>query len=195
MTAGDAGAEPFIGNNLIAMAWADRRITSGQLARNWLPVYAGNVAGAFATVLVVCLSGTLGMADGSVAETATAIARAKIELSASEAFFRGVPCNVLVCLAVWLCFAAHTVIGKIFAIIFPSSAFVALGFEHSVANMSLIPIGLIAEGGAWSAANLAGFAHNLVFVAAGNIVGGAVLVALVYWLVYLWRPPDNTRRR
>ena len=189
------GAELFTGNNLIAMAWADRRITSRQLARNWLLIYAGNFAGALATVIVVHLSGTLGLADGGVAETAKAIARAKMDLPASEAFFRGVLCNVLVCLAVWLCFAAHTVIGKIFAILFPISAFVALGFEHSVANMYLIPIGLIAEGGAWSAANLAGFARNLVLVTAGNVVGGTVLVALVYWLVYLWRPRRADRSR
>ena len=144
---------------------------------------------------MVHLSGTLGLADGGIAETATTIARAKIELSASEAFFRGVLCNVLVCLAVWLCFAAHTVVGKILAVVFPISAFVALGFEHSVANMYLIPAGLIAEGSAWSAADLAGFAHNLVFVTAGNIVGGAVLVALVYWLVYLRRPGRANRSR
>lgn len=182
------GAELFTGNNLIAMAWADRKVSTGRLLRNWLLVYAGNFAGAIATALAVQLSGTLEVAGGAIAETAAAIARVKLDLSWSEAFFRGVLCNALVCLAVWLCFAAHTVAGKIFAIIFPISAFVALGFEHSVANMYLIPIGLAAGDSTVSAADLLGFIHNLFFVTAGNTVGGTVLVALVYWLVYLWRP-------
>ena len=182
------GAELFTGNNLIAMAWADRRITTARLLRNWALVYAGNFAGAVAAATAVALSGTIEPGGAGVAETAAAIARAKIELTWSEAFFRGVLCNALVCLAVWLCFAAHTVSGRILAVVFPISAFVALGFEHSVANMYLIPIGLIAAGGPMEAADLAGFAGNLLFVTAGNIVGGTVLVALVYWIVYLRRP-------
>ena len=182
------GAELFTGNNLIAMAWADRQITTRQLLRNWVLVYVGNFVGAVATAIAVHLSGTLDLAGGEIAATASTIARGKIELPWIEAFFRGVLCNTLVCLAVWLCFAAHTVVGKIFAIIFPISAFVALGFEHSVANMYLIPIGLFAGGNVPGAAETIGFIQNLIVVTAGNIVGGTVLVALVYWLVYLWRP-------
>ncbi len=189
------GAELFTGNNLIAMAWADRQVGTGRVLRNWLLVYVGNFAGALATALAVLLSGTLELAGGAIAETATAIARAKLDLSWSEAFFRGVLCNALVCLAVWLCFAAHTVVGKIFAIVFPISAFVALGFEHSVANMYLIPIGLATGDSAVDATEMLGFAHNLFFVTAGNMAGGTVLVALVYWLVYLWRPARGRRGR
>ena len=187
------GAELFTGNNLIAMAWADRQVGTGRVLRNWLLVYVGNFAGALATAIAVLLSGTLELAGGAIAETATAIARAKLDLSWIEAFFRGVLCNALVCLAVWLCFAAHTVVGKIFAIVFPISAFVALGFEHSVANMYLIPIGLATGDSAVGATEMLGFVHNLFFVTAGNMVGGTVLVALVYWLVYLWRPARGRR--
>ena len=138
------GAELFTGNNLVVMAWAARQITTGQLARNWTLVYAANLIGALGTALMVLWSGTLELGGGAVAETAVAIAQAKVALGVTEAFFRGILCNVLVCLAVWLCFAAHDVPGKVLAIIFPISAFVALGFEHSVANMYLIPIAMLA---------------------------------------------------
>jgi formate transporter len=113
-----------------------------------------------------------------------AIAQAKVALGVTEAFFRGILCNVLVCLAVWLCFAAHDVPGKVLAIIFPVSAFVALGFEHSVANMYLIPIAMLAGADGVTAA---GFLANLIPVTFGNIVGGGVFVAVVYWLIYLRR--------
>ena len=192
-----AGAGLFTGNNLIVMAWADKKISSHQLLRNWLLVYIGNFIGAAATALIVYWSGILSLGDGALGETAKAIALGKVQLPFMEAFFRGVLCNTLVCLAVWLCFAAHTVSGKILAIIFPVSAFVALGFEHSVANMYLIPIGYLAGIGETSATGLmsyftatngitlSGFFGNLVPVTLGNIVGGSVFVALVYWLVYL----------
>jgi formate/nitrite transporter len=126
--------------------------------------------------------GVLDLGGGAVAETARAIAQDKVALGFTEAFFRGILCNVLVCLAVWLCFAAHDVAGKVLAIIFPISAFVALGFEHSVANMYLIPIAMLA--GAESV-TVAGFLANLVPVTLGNIGGGGVFVALIYWLIYL----------
>lgn len=175
------GAELFTGNNLIVMAWAEKKVTSGALLRNWSLVYVANFAGAFACVLLVHFSGTLGMGDGTVGETAAAIAVSKLQLPASQAFFRGILCNALVCLAIWLSYAAHSVAGKILAIIFPISAFVALGFEHSVANMYLIPIGML--NGAM--VDIAGFFANLLFVTLGNIVGGSICVALVYWIVYL----------
>ena len=137
------------------------------------------------------------MDAGAVGETAREIARAKLALSADQTFFRGVLCNALVCLAVWLCFSARDVSGKILAIVWPISAFVALGFEHSVANMYLIPIGMLAGAGF----DIGGFAQNLFWVTLGNIVGGAGGVALVYWTIYL-RPgahvctpsPDPTER-
>jgi formate transporter len=176
------GAELFTGNNLVVMAWADRKITTAQLARNWTLVYLANLAGALATAVMVLWSGVLGIGGGAVAETAIAIAQDKVALGLTEAFFRGILCNVLVCLAVWLCFAAHDVAGKVLAIVFPISAFVALGFEHSVANMYLIPIAMLAGA---EGVTVAGFLANLVPVTLGNIVGGGVFVALIYWLIYL----------
>ena len=178
------GAELFTGNTLVVMAWAARQITTGQLARNWMLVYAANLIGALGTAFMVLWSGTLELGGGAVAETAVTIAQAKVAVGVTEAFFRGVLCNVLVCLAVWLCFAAHDVAGKVLAIVFTISAFVALGFEHSVANMYLIPIAMLAGA---EGVTVAGFLANLIPVTLGNIVGGGVFVALVYWLIYLRR--------
>jgi formate transporter len=180
-----AGAELFTGNNLIVMAWIDKKVTSAALLRNWVLVYAANFAGAVGTALLVTLAGTLAMGDGAVAETAFAVAAAKTRIVWHEAFFRGILCNVLVCLAVWLTFAARDVTGKILAIILPISAFVALGFEHSVANMFFLPLALL--NGA-PGVTVAGMVGNLVPVTLGNIVGGGGLVGLVYWLCY--RPGD-----
>ena len=177
------GAELFTGNALIIMAAASRRVSLAALLRNWGLAYAGNFAGALGAAILVHLSGTLALDGGAVAATARQIAEAKLALPADQAFFRGVLCNALVCLAVWLCFAARDVAGKILAIVWPISAFIALGFEHSVANMYLIPIGMLAGAGF----DLAGFAHNLLWVTLGNIVGGAGGVALVYWTIYLRR--------
>ncbi|MBT8113157.1 MAG: formate/nitrite transporter family protein [Gammaproteobacteria bacterium] len=176
------GAELFTGNNLIVMAWADRKVTTLQLLRNWGLVYISNLSGAVGAAALVYWSGTLSFGDGAVAETALDIAIAKINIDPLQAFIRGILCNVLVCLAVWLCFAAHHVAGKILAIVFPISAFVALGFEHSVANMYFIPLGMLVSGGDISVMD---FLNNLVPVTLGNIVGGGVFVALVYWAIYL----------
>jgi len=177
-----AGAELFTGNNLIIMAWAERRVTTGQVLRNWGLVYVGNFIGAAAMAVIVYWSGVLGLGGGEVARTAAAIASVKVELSFVEAFLRGVLCNTLVCLAIWLCFSAHSVTSKILAIVFPISAFVALGFEHSVANMYLIPVGYLAGA---DGVTVLGFVRNLIPVTLGNIIGGGVLVALVYWVVYV----------
>ncbi len=175
------GAELFTGNSLIVFAWADGRISGAQLLRNWSLVYLGNLVGATATAVMVHWSGIHGLADGAVGQTVARIAAAKLALPLHEAFVRGVLCNVLVCLAVWLCFATRSVTDKILAIVFPIAAFVALGFEHSIANMYLIPAGWLAGA---SGIDLAGYAASLAVVTAGNIVGGGALVALVYWLVY-----------
>lgn len=176
------GAELFTGNNLIVMAWADRKVTTLQLLRNWGLVYISNLSGAVGAAALMYWSGTLSFGDGAVAETALEIAIAKINIDPLQAFIRGILCNVLVCLAVWLCFAAHHVAGKILAIVFPISAFVALGFEHSVANMYFIPLGMLISGGDITVMD---FLNNLVPVTLGNIVGGGVFVALVYWAIYL----------
>lgn len=176
-----AGAELFTGNNLIVMAWADRRVTHTQLLRNWILVYLGNFAGAGATAVFVAASGILEMNAGAVGETAGAIASAKLDLAPMEALTRGILCNALVCLAVWLCFAARSVTDKVLAVVFPIAAFVGLGFEHSVANMYVIPVAMLAD---LVPDNISAFAMNLAVVTLGNIIGGAVLVALVYWLIY-----------
>lgn len=181
-----AGAELFTGNNLIVIAWADRKISSARLLRNWGLVYVANFAGAVAIAVMVVLSGMMDAAGGAVADTATRVAAAKTALPFSEAFFRGVLCNALVCLAVWLAMAAHAVSGKILAILFPITAFVAMGFEHSVANMFLIPLGMFAAADPVAAGlTVNSFVGNLIPVTLGNIVGGSVFVALVYYVVYV----------
>ncbi len=184
-----AGAELFTGNTLIVIGWADRKVRTAELMRNWAVVYAGNLVGALGTALLVILSGILELHDGAVGMQAAAIAVGKLQLAPAEAFFRGILCNVLVCLAVWLSFAARSVTDKVLAIIFPVSAFVVAGFEHSVANMYAIPVALL---GGLTEQDWPGFIINLVTVSAGNILGGGVLVALVYWAVYI-RGGDQPR--
>jgi formate/nitrite transporter len=185
-----AGAELFTGNNLMVMAWASRRITTAELARNWLIVYAGNAVGAVGLALAVYLANHGAANGGLVGAQYVAIAAAKAAQPPWEAFMDGVLCNLLVCLAVWISLAGRTVTDKILAIVFPISAFVAAGFEHSVANMYLIPLGIALKaqfGGALpqaAALDWGGLLYNLVPVTAGNVVGGAGLVALVYFLIY-----------
>jgi len=176
------GSELFTGNNLIVMAWADGKVSMAKLLRNWGLVYVGNFVGAVATAYIALMAGLLDLGGGAVEKTAAGIALGKVNIPFAEAFFRGVLCNALVCMAVWLSFAARNVTGKVLVIIFPISAFVALGFEHSIANMYFIPLGIMAgiEG-----VSVSGFLGNVVPVTLGNIVGGSVFVALVYWVIYL----------
>ncbi|WP_282607404.1 formate/nitrite transporter family protein [Pelagibius sp. Alg239-R121] len=176
-----AGAELFTGNNLIVMAWADRRITLAQMLRNWGLVYFGNFAGAAGTAFLFALSGIFDANSSAVGTTAASIAASKLQLDPGEALVRGILCNALVCLAVWLCFAARSVTDKVLAILFPISAFVGLGFEHSVANMYVIPVAMMSG---YLEADLIGLALNLSIVTLGNVLGGSVLVALIYWLIY-----------
>ena len=176
-----AGAELFTGNNLLAMAWASRRIGSAELLRNWVVVCAGNFVGAAGLAVLVALSGHPAMNDGAVASTAVAIAQAKAQLPLAELFFRAVLCNLLVCMAAWMALAGRTVTDRVLAIVFPITAFVAAGFEHSIANMYFFPLAM-ALGAPLGAGDLA---RNLAVVIAGNIIGGSVLVALVYWVIYL----------
>ncbi|MFC1575852.1 formate/nitrite transporter family protein [Gemmatimonadota bacterium] len=192
-----AGAELFTGNNLVAMAWASRAITTRQVARNWLLVYIGNFFGSVGTALLVYWSGTWALAYHGVGLNALGIAAAKCDLEWGQAFVRGVLCNALVCLAVWLCNSARSVTDKILAIIWPITAFVALGFEHCIANMYFIPLGILLKenpelaeiavgtGRSLETLNLQGLADNLLPVTLGNIVGGTLLVAGVYWFAYL----------
>ena len=178
-----AGAELFTGNNLLAMAWASGMIGTRDVMRNWLLSYLGNVIGCLGTVLFVAWADIASLGGGAVGETAIQIARAKASLSLGEAFARGLLCNALVCLAVWLAMGGRSVADKILAVLFPITAFVAMGFEHSIANWFFLPFGLALDG--QGAVGAAGVARNLVAVTAGNIVGGTLLVAGVYWVTYL----------
>jgi formate transporter len=178
-----AGAELFTGNNLLAMAWASGLISSREVVRNWLLVYTGNVIGCLATVTLVLWGGLAGLGGGAVGRTAVQIAIAKAALPLGEAFARGVLCNALVCLAVWLAMGGRSVADKILAILFPITAFVVMGFEHSIANWFFLPFGMALD--TEGAVPLAGVGRNLVAVTAGNLVGGTLLVAGVYWIAYL----------
>lgn len=191
-----AGAELFTGNNLIVMAYVDGQVTLKQLLNNWSLVYIGNFIGALGIMLLIYLSGHWQLGNGAVGTHAVMIADAKVNLTWMEAFTRGILCNILVCLAVWLCYAGRSVADKILAVLFPITAFVALGFEHSVANMFFIPAGLLAQTDAMVASamtapvseqlTMSGFLwHNLFPVTLGNIVGGSVFVGLFYWFIYL----------
>jgi formate/nitrite transporter len=167
----------------MVIGWAGGRIRGLEVLRNWSLVYVGNLIGALATAVLVILSGVLELRDGAVAKTAAEIATAKLQLVGPEALFRGMLCNVLVCLAVWLrSFAARSLTDKVIAVLLPVSAFVVAGFEHSVANMYSIPV---AMGAGLVETDIPSLLRNLLFVTVGNVVGGGVLVALVYWVVYI----------
>jgi formate transporter len=193
-----AGAELFTGNNLLAMGWADGCLTVREVLLNWAIVSIANFAGAAGLALLVYLSGHWEMNGGAVGATYLKIAAAKSALSPGRAFFLGILCNILVCMAVWMALAGRSVTDKLIAIVFPISAFVAAGFEHSIANMYLFPMALLLKwhglalppGG--DAITVSGMFANLAPVIAGNIVGGSVLVALVYWVIYLRKPPSAT---
>lgn len=194
-----AGAELFTGNVLSVMAWASRLVSTRALLRSWALAYAGNLVGALATAAAVYGSGAWRLAGARVGGTALGIAVAKAELAFVPAFFLGVLCNALVCLAVWLCFSARSTTDRILSVLFPITAFVAMGFEHSIANMYFLGIGLLLAGEPdavaaaalpaerLAALGLEGSLGNLVPVTLGNIVGGGVLVATVYWFAYLRR--------
>jgi formate transporter len=195
-----AGAELFTGNNLIIMAFASGKVTLAQLLRNWGIVYAGNFVGSVLTALVMFLSKQYTFSAGAVGANALGIANGKCNLDFVQAIALGIMCNALVCLAVWLCASARSTTDKILAILFPITAFVAAGFEHSVANMYFIPIGLFIKDFApdsfWVAIGKtaadygaltwgAFFLKNLLPVTIGNVIGGAGFVGLVYWFIYL----------
>lgn len=193
-----AGAELFTGNNLVVMAWASGRVKTYELLGGWALVYIGNFLGAVATAWLVFQSRLHESARGDVGDLVVAIAKQKCELEFWVAFIRGVLCNGLVCLAVWLSFSARTTTDRILAIVGPVTAFVACGFEHSVANMYFIPLGIWVDqlpevsnptpfftrpapssGPSWS-----GFLDNLFPVTLGNMVGGGGFVGMIYWWVY-----------
>ena len=195
------GAELFTGNNLMVMAWASGAVSTGALLRAWTLVYIGNFIGAAGTAVMVFLSGHFLFGGGAIGRVALAAAEAKCALPFFDALMLGILCNVLVCLAVWLSYSAHTVIGKVVVIVPPISAFVAAGFEHSIANMYFFPAALLlkyaasAETRALLGVTVDTFpiltagnaAANLTAVTIGNMIGGGGLVGAVYWFVYLRR--------
>lgn len=184
-----AGAELFTGNNLMIMAWADKKISLHGVLRNWTIVCIANFFGAAGIATLIFLSGHVLMNEGAIAEQYLIIAAAKSDLTNSEALFRGILCNVLVCMAVWMAIAGKTVTDKVVAIIFPITAFVAAGFEHSVANMYFYPMALLIQH--FSILDIPGslitfldFFRNIFFVIIGNIIGGSIFVGLVYHIIY-----------
>lgn len=181
-----AGAELFTGNNLIVMAWASGLVDSRALLRNWAMAYLGNVLGCLGTVALVWWADIGSLGQGALGQNALAVATAKAQLPWDVALARGVLCNALVCLAVWLTLGGHTVADKVLVIPLPIAAFVALGLEHSVANFFFLTYGYLLGGP--SAVPLSAAAHNLAWVTLGNMLGGSVLVAGVYWLAYLRKP-------
>ncbi|MBK8783058.1 MAG: formate/nitrite transporter family protein [Anaerolineales bacterium] len=198
------GAELFTGNNLIVMAWASGKVTGRALLRNWGIVYVGNFIGSIATAILMFFTRQYTFGPDIVGITALRIAVAKCDFGFVQAIALGILCNALVCLAVWLTYSARTTLDKIFSIIFPITAFVAAGFEHSIANMYFISYALLVMGFdpeymarvADRVANLealtwkAFFLNNLLPVTIGNIIGGAVLVAAIYWVVFLRNKKD-----
>lgn len=202
------GAELFTGNNLIVMAWASRRVTTAQVLRNWVVVYLGNLVGAVGVAVLVFLSGQYRADQGGVGERVLEIGDAKTGLPVGRAVVLGILANILVCLAVWLSFSARSVVDRVVAVMLPITAFVASGFEHSIANMYFVPEAIfvrrhapssfLSSIGTTRAAHpdltwQRFLTHNLLPVTFGNLIGGAVLVGLVYWFVYLRaRPAANT---
>jgi len=200
------GAELFTGNNMLVMAWASGKVTTGAVLANWTIAFIGNFIGAIATAALIFLSTQYTFGGGAVGLNALTIANGKSALSFVPAFTLGILCNALVCLAVWMCYGARTTIDRVVTIIAPISAFVAAGFEHSIANIYFIPTGLFIKAGApdtfWTAIGKtpadfealtwANFIFaNLIPVTVGNIVGGSVMVAAVYWFVYLRKRPSH----
>jgi len=191
------GSELFTGNALMVMALAAGRIRITEMMRAWTIVFAGNAVGAIGTAAMIFLAGQYQFGGGAVGAVYLAAGNAKSALPVVDAFFLGVLCNVLVCLAVWLTLGAHSTADKILAILFPIAAFVAAGFEHSIANLFFLPLALMID--CWApdtfretlgtltfpALTIGGALRNLAVVTLGNIVGGGLLVGAVYWFVYL----------
>ncbi|HIY84164.1 MAG TPA: formate/nitrite transporter family protein [Candidatus Rubneribacter avistercoris] len=180
------GAELFTGNSLMVCAKASGRICWKDLFKNWGIVWLGNLAGALVAVCFIYLSNLQGMNGGEVGATFVSVAAGKVALDPVTLFFKAVMCNILVCLAVWIGFSSRTTVDKVIGILLPISAFVACGFEHCVANMFFLPMGLLLNAmgtGAMGAIALGGVVYNLILATVGNVAGG-LLVGLAYWAIY-----------
>jgi formate transporter len=184
-----AGAELFTGNNLLVMAWADGKLSTAEVLRNWAVVCMGNLIGAAGMAVLVVLAHLGDLNNGAVGLEVVKIAVAKASMPAWTAFFKGVLCNVLVCMAVWMSMAGRSVVDKAVAIVLPISAFVAAGLEHSIANMFFFPLAMLLQtldgvGAGSPVITPIACLGNLLPVIAGNIIGGSVLVGLVYHVIY-----------
>jgi len=192
-----AGGELFTGNTLITIGVLEKKIKLKDMLSNWFFVYLGNFVGALFIAYMMNMSGLFNSGDNMLGGITLKIAAYKTHLTFSQAFYLGIMCNWLVCIAVWMSYGAKDIIGKCFAIFFPISLFITSGFEHSIANMYYIPAGILAKSNAsWveaSGLTAEKLAHlnwstfitkNLVPVTIGNIVGGVILVAGVYWFTY-----------
>lgn len=202
-----AGAELFTGNNLVMMGIASGVVTYKQVIKNWSVSYVGNFIGSISVVGLFYFTDLWKIKDSLLGANAVLIALGKVDLTFVEGLTRGILCNALVCLAVWLCFSARSVVSKITAIIFPITAFVASGFEHSIANMYFIPMGIllkdnpgvmakvyeISPAADLSNLDIMGFLGNLLPVTLGNIIGGAIMVGVVYWLIIVL--PERLKKR
>jgi formate transporter len=196
------GGELFTGNNLIVLAWAKGKVSTIQIVKNWSLVYLGNALGCFIMVYLVFSSGFLDGAHHAFGATAIEIGLAKVDITNTEAFVRGIFCNSLVCLASWMVYASRSVTDKVFAVIFPISAFVAMGFEHCIANIFMIPLAIVASfdpeavaltglsANALQNLNMSVFIEKLIPVTLGNIFGGTVMVGMSLYLVYLYDQED-----
>ncbi|MBE7689990.1 formate/nitrite transporter family protein [Tenacibaculum piscium] len=185
-----AGAELFTGNNLIAIAWAEKKVSTKEMMRNWAIIFFSNMIGALSLAVMVYFSGHLDMNHGAIAETYLKMADVKCGLPFMTAFFRGMLCNILVCLGVWMAMGGKTITDKILAIVFPITLFVAAGFEHSIANLFIIPVGLLIKTFSdiqitTQFLSVSGMLKNLIPVILGNIIGGSVLVGLMYHFIFL----------
>lgn len=186
-----AGAELFTGNTMIVMTAASKRIKWSAVWKNWIVVFFGNFLGALVIVGLVFLSDMSAMNGGQVGQTMVSVAAGKMHADWLVLFAKGIMCNFLVCLGVWMAYASKTVADKILAVVFPITAFVACGFEHCVANMFFLPMGaLLASCGIAPAGidpasvNMLGALYNWSATVPGNIVGGALMVGMMYWFIY-----------
>ena len=203
-----AGAELFTSNNLIVLAWAAGRVKAGDVLLNWAVTFAGNFIGAFMTAVLMFYTTQYSFGGGSVGLAALSAANAKASLAFVPALTLGIMCNVLVCLAAWMCYGARTTVDRVVAIVPPIAAFVAAGFEHCIANIYYIPLGLFIKAAApqsfWSAIGKTpadfpaltwwDLLENLVPVTVGNVIGGSIMVGAVYWFIYLRRRPHRRHR-
>lgn len=191
------GAELFTGNNLMVAPLASRKITASGMLRNWVVVWVGNLVGALVAVALIYFANVGGMNGGAVGDAMVSVAVGKVTPAWGTLFAKGIMCNVMVCLAVWIGFSARTVVDKVIGILLPISFFVAAGFEHCVANMFFLPTGLLMKTLGFGASvagvgslDLGAIFYNISAATLGNIVGGA-LVGLAYWFVYRQKKQAN----